>query len=121
MRKLVAAVVGESFDTQETFLGSWCRAARCQDGVSQGNLNGFAVEFLGKIDGLFDGFLGFAGKTDDEVAVDFDANFAAVLHEGAAHFDGRALLDVLQNLRIAGFEANDEQAAPPSAMAFSVS
>ena len=49
------------------------------------------------------------GKTDNKVAMNLDANFTAVLHEGAGHFNGRALLDVLQNLRIAGFEAHDEE------------
>ena len=38
-----------------------------------------------------------------------DADFFAILHEGAAHLDRRALLDVLQNLRVAGFEADNQQ------------
>ena len=51
------------------------------------------------------------GKPDDEVAVDVNADLLAVLDEVAAHLDGCALLDVLQNLRVARFETDDQQAA----------
>ncbi len=76
--------------------------------MGHGNLNGFAVEFFCVLDGLFDGLLGLAGQADDEIAVNVDANFLAVLNESAAHFDGGALLDVLQDLRVAGFETHDQ-------------
>ena len=80
-------------------------------GVSERDLDGFAVEFLGEIDGLLDGFTGFAGQADDEVAVNLDADFVAIFHELAGHLDGSALLDVLEDLRIAGFEADDKEAS----------
>ena len=69
------------------------------------------VEFLGEVDGGANGFLGFAGKSEDEVAVDEQAELLAVLGELARAFDGGALLHVLQDLRIAGLVADDEQAA----------
>ena len=57
------------------------------------------------------GFLGFAGKSEDEVAVDEQSQLLAVLGELASAFDGGALLHVLQDLRVARFVADDEQAA----------
>ncbi len=53
----------------------------------------------------------FARQTDDEVAVNDQAQLLAVRREAARHVDGRALLDVLQDLLIAGFVADDEQPA----------
>ena len=43
--------------------------------------------------------------------MDSNAGFLAVLHEVAAHLEGGALLDVLEDLGIAGFEADDQQPA----------
>src|ERR1700676_442552 len=110
MRQLMAAGIGESFDAQKTFLAHLVMQFGAGHGVSERNLDGFAIQFLGEVDGLVDGFLGFTGQADDEVAVNFDADLAAILHEFAGHFDGGALFDVLENLRVAGFEAHDEQA-----------
>ena len=78
-------------------------------GVGHGDLNRFAVEFLGVIDRSFDGFFRFARQTDDEIAVNANADFLAILHERLAHLDRRALLDVLQDLRIAGLESDDQE------------
>ena len=55
-------------------------------------------------------FPAFPRQADDEVAVDGDADLLAVLREPAGHFSGGALLDVLQDLVVAGFEAHDKQA-----------
>ena len=55
--------------------------------------------------------LGFAGQAEDEVGVDDEAEIVAVLDEVAGALDGGALLDVLEDLRVARFEADDEQAA----------
>ena len=76
--------------------------------MCHGNLNGFAVNLFCVLDSFLDGLLRLAGQSDDKVAVNVDADFLAVLNEGAAHFDRRALLDVLQDLRIAGFKANNQ-------------
>src|ERR1700732_1087196 len=77
--------------------------------MGERDLDGFRIELLGKINSLLNGFARFTGQADNEVAVNANTDFAAVLHEGAGHFYRRALLDVLQNLRIAGFESHDEQ------------
>src|SRR6266853_1813059 len=77
--------------------------------MRQGNLNGFAIELFGEVDGVLNGLAGFARQADDEIAVHATADFAAVLHEGASHLNGRAFLNVLQDLRIAGFKAHDEE------------
>ena len=75
------------------------------------DLNGFDVQLLGEVDGVADGFLGLAGQAEDEVAVDHQSELVAILGELARTFDGGALLDVLQDLRIARFIAHDQQAA----------
>src|SRR5712672_155209 len=77
--------------------------------MRQGNLNGFAIELFGEVDRFLNGFAGFARQADDEIAVHANADFAAVLHEGASHLNGRAFLNVLQDLRIAGFKSYDEE------------
>src|SRR6266850_1573434 len=77
--------------------------------MRQGNLNGFAIELFGEVDRFLNGLAGFARQADDEIAVHANADFAAVLHEGASHLNGRAFLNVLQDLRIAGFKAHDEE------------
>ena len=111
MRKLVAAGVGDRFAGQETFARSLIVQLGAGIGVGHGNLNRFAIEFLGEIDGLLDGFFRFAGKADDEIAVNANAHLLAVLHEVAAHLERLALLDVFQDLRVAGFKSHDQQAA----------
>ena len=69
--------------------------------MSHRNLDGFAVKLFCVLDGFLDGLLRLAGQPDNKVAVNVDSDLLAVLHEGAAHFDRSALLDVLQDLRIA--------------------
>ena len=66
---------------------------------------------LGEVDGVADRLLGFAGQAEDEVGVDDEAEVVAVLDEVASALDRGALLDVLEDLRVAGLEADDEQAA----------
>ena len=73
------------------------------------DLNRFRVELLGEIDRALDGLLRLTGESDDEVAVNTDAKLFAVLRERAGHLDGRALLDILQNLVVSRLEADDEQ------------
>ena len=80
-------------------------------GVGDGDLDGLAVERLGEVDGVADGLFGLAGQAEDEVGVDDEAEVVAVLDEVAGALDGGTLLDVLEDLRIAGLEADDEQAA----------
>ena len=77
--------------------------------VRHRNLDGFDVEFLGEGNGVIDGLRRFAGQTHDEVAVNDESELVAVFGELARTLDGGALLDVLQNLLIARFVADDEQ------------
>src|ERR1700730_7605438 len=77
--------------------------------MGERDLDGFRIELLGEINSLLNGFARFTGQADNEVAVNANADFAAILHEGASHFYRGALLDVFQNLRITGFESHDEQ------------
>ena len=105
----MAHVVRDGFAGEETFTHALVVKFGAGIGVGHGNLNRLAIQFLGVVDGLLDGLFGFAGKADDEIAVHVNADLLAVLHEGAAHFHGRALFHVLQDLRVAGFEADDQQ------------
>ena len=75
------------------------------------NLNGFVIELLGEVDGLADALVRFTGKADDKVSVNHEAQLTAVFREALGHLDGRALLDVLENLRIARFVADNQQPA----------
>ena len=80
-------------------------------GVSHRHLNGLDVEFLGEVDGVANGFAGLAGQSQDEIAVDDQTELVAILGELAGAFDGRALFDVLEDLRIARLVADDQQPA----------
>ena len=76
---------------------------------------------LAKVMVLLDGLVRFAGQSEDEVAVDDEAELVAILGELPGTLDGCALLDVLQNLRVAGLVAHDQRRHPASFIAFSVS
>src|SRR6202012_57135 len=79
--------------------------------VCDRDLNGLAVEGLGEVDRVADRLLGLARQAKDEVGVDDEAEVVAVLDEVACALDGSALLDVLEDLRVAGLESDDEQTA----------
>ncbi len=55
--------------------------------------------------------LRLARQPEDEGAVNLDAEFVAVLGEALGHVDQHALLDVVQDLLVAGFVADHEQPA----------
>ena len=113
MRDLVAAFVDHlrAFIQDEAVGFGVVVKLGARIGVRHRNLDGFHVEFLGEVDGAANGLLGLAGQAEDEVAVDDQAELLAVLGELARALDGGALLDVLQNLRVARLVADDEQAA----------
>ncbi len=69
----------------------------------------FRIEFFSEIERSLYGFLSFARQSNDEVAMDPDADLFAILGEFPGLFDRRAFFDVLQNLRISGFISDDEQ------------
>ena len=110
VRKLVAVAIRQGLSLQEVSFDQVIVEFRSGKGVGQRNLDGLAVELFGEVDGALDGFLGFAGQADNEVAVNGNAHLLAVFRERASHFDRGAFLDVLQDLRITGLEADDEQA-----------
>ena len=79
--------------------------------MRHGDLDGLHVEFLGKVDGAADRLAGLARKPEDEVAVNRESQLLAVLHELACALERCALLDVLQDLRVARLKADDQQPA----------
>ena len=58
--------------------------------------------------------LRLAGQAENEGAVDLDAELVAILGELLGHVDQHALLDVVQDLLVAGLVADDEQPQPLS-------
>ena len=70
MGQLVSTHVRKCFDLQEAFLGHGIVQFRAGHGVSDGNLNGFGIEFLGEIDGLLNGLASFAGQPDDALNIE---------------------------------------------------
>ena len=64
---------------------------------------------------------GLARQPEDEGAVDHDAELVAVLGEASRDVDAHALLDVVQDLLVAGFVADQQQPQPVVRSTFSVS
>jgi hypothetical protein len=108
---LMPGFVGHSLVGYEAILLRVVEELGAGESVRDGNLNGFHVQRFGKVDGVADRHPGFAGKPQDKVAVDGQTEIVAVLDEGACTFNGCTLLDVLEDLRIARLEADDEQTA----------
>jgi hypothetical protein len=100
-----------SFIGDESILFDEVEELGAGEGMGDGDLNGLAIELLGELDGVTDRCLGFAGKTEDEITMYDEPKLMAVPDEAAGALDGGALLDVLEDLRIAGLEADDQQPA----------
>src|SRR5581483_9030124 len=79
--------------------------------VRHGHLYGFHVKFFGKRDCVVNRLAGFTRQSQDEITVDDQPELVTVLGELPRPLDRRALLDVLENLLIARFIADDEQTA----------
>ena len=79
-------------------------------GGGERNLHGVGVHLSGEADGFLDGLAGFARQAEDEGAVDFDAEFMAILGESFGDLNQHALLDIVQDLLIAAFVADQQQA-----------
>src|SRR5437764_12577678 len=112
MGKLVAAGIRKRFNLKESLRRHAVVKLGTGHGMRQGDLNGFAIQFLGEVDGLLNGLSRLAGQSDDEVAVHPDSIFAAMLAEVSRHLQRCALFDVLQDLCVTRFESHDEQTRP---------
>src|SRR5882724_180607 len=112
LRKLVTAIVNHlgGVHDEAVFLGELEQFGTGVR-VRQRDLNRFDVEFLGKLDGLLDGLAGLAWQADDEITMDRQTQLLSVAREVACALDGRALLDVLQDLGIARLIPDDQQTA----------
>src|SRR5438552_2758171 len=79
-------------------------------GRRERDLNRVRIDLRRELDRLLDRFLGLAGKSEDESAVDRDAKLMAILGEAFGDVDQHALLDVMQDLLIARLITDQEQA-----------
>ena len=108
---LVAVAVLHLLIRDETIFLDEVEKLGAGKGMGDGDLNGVAIELLSELDGVADGSLGFTGKAEDEITVYDEAKSTTVLNEVASALDCGSLLDVLENLRIAGLETDDQQPA----------
>src|SRR4029077_13230686 len=76
-------------------------------------LDGFAIHFARKAHRLLDGLLAFARQPEDESSMDQDAQLVAVLGEAPRPIQSDPLFDVLEDLGVAAFISDDEQAQAP--------
>src|SRR5262245_9151863 len=112
MWKLMAATVCERFGWHVALPVQLFIQFRARISVRNGDLNGFCVDFLRKIDRALDRLPRFTWKSDDEISVDANSHFLAVVCERASLLDCRALLDVFQDLRITGLKSYNEESGP---------
>src|SRR6266852_6033442 len=82
------------------------------DALAQPAPHHLRVVLGGKPDGFFDRLLGLAGEAEDEGTVDRDAELVAILGEAARDIDPHALLDVVEDLLVAGLVADEQEAQP---------
>ena len=110
--RLHAVAVHESVAVQpaplERFLME--RGARMRRG--QRDLDRVGIDLAREPDGGRDGLARLAGQTQDERAVDLDAEALGVLRELAGEVDAHALLDVIEDLLLPGLVADQQQAQP---------
>src|ERR1700736_2682675 len=69
--------------------------------MSDGDLDGLDIQLLGERDSVVDSLGRLPPQAHDEIAVDHKAKLMAIFGELACTLDGRALLDIFQNLLIA--------------------
>src|SRR4030095_11400006 len=109
--KLVTKLVGHRIVGVVVVLLQVIIELRARVGVSDRNLNGFAVQLLCKLHRALNGLLSLAGQANDEISVDDNTQALAVLHEFQPLLDRRTLFYVLQNLWISRFKSYDHQPA----------
>src|SRR5579859_2981236 len=86
--------------------------------MSDTYLDSFNIKFLSKIYSSADRFATFTRQSKYEVAMHNEPELLGVFGELPCTLDGRALLDVLQDLRIARFIPHDQQSAAGFALRF---
>ncbi len=79
--------------------------------MSHRYLNGLDVKFLRERNRILDGLAGFPGKSQDKVAVNYQPEFVGVFCKLASTLNRCPFFNVLQDLLVAGFVADDQQSA----------
>ena len=83
---------------------------RARIGRRERDLDGVRIDLGREADRLLDRLLALARQAEDEGAVDGDAELVAILGEALGDVDQHALLDVVQDLLVAGLVADQQQA-----------
>src|SRR5438874_3835263 len=78
-------------------------------GSGKGDLDRVRIDLGGKSDRLLDRFFGLAGKTENKGSVDRDPELAAVLGKAPGDVDPHPLLDVIEDLLVPRFVADEQQ------------
>src|SRR5277367_1062850 len=102
-------IVRHGFVGYEAFLLCILEEFRTWERVGHGDLNGLAIKPFGELDSVADRLPGLARQAQNEVAMDNQLKLLAVMGEVERSLDACSLLDVLQDLRIARLEPDDEQ------------
>src|ERR1039457_2363976 len=109
---LIAVLIEQRIDREEAILLDVVVKLGAGIRRRERYLDGLAIHFARELHRLLDGVLGLAREAPDEGAVDEDSNLMAIAGEAARAFEPDALLDVLENLCVAGFVSDHEQAQP---------
>ena len=78
-------------------------------GRRQRDLNRVRIDAIGEADRLLDGFEGFSRQSQDERAVDGNAQLVAILGESLGHVNSHAFLDVVKDLLVSRLVADQKQ------------
>src|SRR5437763_13050243 len=79
--------------------------------VGNRNLDSLDIKFFGERNGVLNRLSSLARQSENKVAVNYEAELVSILGELPSTLDGCALLDVFQDLRIARFIADNQEAA----------
>jgi len=82
-------------------------------GRRERDLDAVGIQLFRECDRLLDGLLRLPWQTNDEGAMDHDAELLAALRELPRLSEVGALLDIFQNLLVPGFVAHDQQPESP--------
>src|SRR6266851_6928763 len=110
---LITGFVEQRINREKTILRDVIEKFGARVRRGERDLDRFAIHFARKANRFLDRVLALARQTENKRAVNQDADVAAILGEAAGAIDADTFFDVLQNLRVAGFVADHEQAEPP--------